>query len=421
MSEVGLVLDDIAGYLRRFVVLTDPQVAAVSLWVFHTHALPAFDTTPYLSITSAEKRSGKTRLLEAVELVVREPLPTANISDAALFRVIAEKTPSLLMDEVDAVFGPKARDREDLRGLLNAGHRRGAVVYRMGGAKMTELQDFPVFCAKALSGIGELPDTIADRAIPVRLERRTREEPVERFRRRDVAPQAEPIRESCASLAEFHLETLRDARPELPGELDDRGQDVWEPLFAIADLAGDLWPELARAAAITLSGGEAREDESLTARLLRDIHTVLTETGITRWKTTDLITKLAEIEESPWGDWKGKSITAQALSKLLKPHGIKTMPVWIDGDTVRGYKVEQFAEPFHRVLGVRSVRCVSSESWSQATPNAPNAPNAHLANGGTNGKLTESRIAECLTCGQPFAPDAEHLIRCPTCAAKAAR
>src|SRR5215204_2550337 len=170
------ILEDLRVFIRRFVVLTDAQADAVTLWVAHTHPIEAFSCTPYLAITSGEKRSGKTRLLEVLELVVREPLQTANISDAALFRVVGhpEKSPTLLLDEVDAIF--KSREREELRGLLNAGYRRGAVVHRMGGANNRTLETFPVFGPKAFAGIGNcLPDTISDRAIPIRLQRRVRE------------------------------------------------------------------------------------------------------------------------------------------------------------------------------------------------------------------------------------------------------
>lgn len=195
-------------------------------------------------MTSAEKRSGKTRLLEVLELLVREPLPTANISDAALFRAIADLQPTLLLDEVDAIFGPKARDREDLRGLLNAGYRRGAVARRMGGPRMTTLEAFPVFCAKVFAAIGDLPDTIADRAIRIRLERRVREENVERFRRREAQELAEPLHQWLSSWAQHHIDQLSEARPDLPDELDDRAQDGWEPLLAIADLAGGTGPSV---------------------------------------------------------------------------------------------------------------------------------------------------------------------------------
>jgi hypothetical protein len=379
--DVDLVLNAVVAFVRRFVVLTDVQLVAVSLWVFHTWAFEAADVTPYLSITSAEKRSGKTLLLEALELVVRQPQPSANISDAALFRAIAELQPTLLFDEVDAIFGPKARDREDLRGMLNAGYRRGAVVRRMGGAKMTTLEAFPVFAAKAFAGIGELPDTIRDRTIRLRLERRTREEPIERFRRRDAEEQAEPLRASCESLAAHHLPALTYARPALPDELDDRAQDVWEPLFAIADLAGGVWPQWARDAAVTLSTGEAREDDSLGARLLQDIFDVFNANGTRRYKTADLIAELAKIEESPWGDWYGKVISPQALGKLLKPYRIKTMPVWADGEKHRGYKHEQFGDAWLRVLGGRGGRDGRSGAAIEAAPTTPTTPTALYAMG----------------------------------------
>lgn len=372
------LLEDVARFVRRFVVLTDDQSVAVALWVAHTHAFQAAECTPYIAVTSAEKKSGKTRLLEVLELLVREALPTANISDAALFRAIAELSPTLLLDEVDAIFGPKARDREDLRGMLNAGYRHGALARRMGGQRMTELQAFPVFCAKAFALIGELPDTIADRAIRIRLERRTREEPIERFRRRDVAPEAESLRDTLADWCEPQLEKLRAIRPHLPDELDDRAQDCWEPLLALADLAGGDWPSRAHHAALALSGPQARQDEdaSLTARLLKDIHQVFTANGTKRYRTADLITELCKIEESPWGDWYGKTITAQGVSRLLQPHGIKTMSVKVDGDTVRGYKEEQFANAFHRVLGVTGVTSVTSRMGTQAEGNEGNAGNA---------------------------------------------
>src|SRR6266508_4203186 len=182
----GVLLQDVALFERRFVVLNDRQTDALALWTAHTHAFEAADTTPYVDVTSPLKRCGKTRLLEVLELLVRQPMPTANISDAALFRAVAELTPTLMLDEADVIFAGKARDRDDLRGLLNAGYKRGAVAHRMGGAKMTELQTFPVFCPKIFAGIGDcLPDTITDRAIRIRLERRTRGETIDRFRRRE--------------------------------------------------------------------------------------------------------------------------------------------------------------------------------------------------------------------------------------------
>lgn len=238
MTAGQLILDDVRTFIRRFVVLDEHQADAVTLWAAHTHVFDAFGCTPYLAISSPEKRSGKTRLLEVLELLVREPVATANISDAALFRVIEKRKPTLLIDEVDALFGKKARDREEFRGMINAGYRRGATTHRMGGRNNTELQTFSVYCPKAFAGIGNcLPDTITDRAIPIRLKRRTRDKPVERFRRREVEPEGHSLRDRVADWAEPNHDYLAAYRPKLPDELDDRAQDVWEPLLALADQA----------------------------------------------------------------------------------------------------------------------------------------------------------------------------------------
>jgi Protein of unknown function (DUF3631) len=414
------LLHELVVFLRRFVVMSNAQADAVALWIVHTHAFGAADTTPYLSVTSAEKRSGKTRLLEVLELLVRAPLPTANISDAALFRAIAKLKPTLLFDEVDAIFGPKARDREDLRGMLNAGYRHGAVARRIGGAKNDELQAFPVFCPKAFAGIGELPDTIRDRTIRIRLERRIREETVERFRRREVSPEAIRLRDRVAGWAEAHVDELTVGRPQLPDELDDREQDCWEALLAIADLAGGDWPAIARAAALALSTGDSREDDSLGARLLADMHEVFEASGEESYRTADMIAELAEIEEAPWGDWYGKGISPQALGKLLKPYRIKTMAIWSEGEKHRGYKRETFEDAWLRVLGGRTGRGGSSGSSIEAAPTTPTAPTAIGAvavcwecpcghEPPTKGStltavrtLVSLREPKCPSCGRPF-------------------
>jgi hypothetical protein len=222
------------------------------------------------------------------------------------------------------------------------------------------------------------------------------------------------VHDRLADWLEPQVEDLHRSRPGLPDELDDRAQDMWEPLLAIAELAGGDWPRRARRAALELSGDGGREDDSLTALLLKDIHAVFSNGAGEHLKTADLIAHLAEIEESPWGDWYGKLISPQALSKLLRPHRIKTMPVWIDGKTARGYKREQFTDAFHRVLGVRGVRDVRCESPRHAAPNAPNAPNAQgtgelphpgddgfpelvLALAATAGQITTAELAERMT------------------------
>ncbi len=294
-----LVLDDVRAFVRRFVVLDDAQADTVTLWVAHTHTIDSFECTPYLAVTSAEKRSGKSRLLEVLGLLVARRMYTANISDAALFRAIDKTRPTVLIDEVDAIFS-KASPREELRGMLNAGYRQGATTYRMGGANSTKLQEFTVFCAKALAGLGNLPDTVADRSVPIRLHRRPRSTVIDRFRARDVTPVGHGLRDRLTDWLEPQADYAAGLRPVLPDELDDRAQDVWEPLFAIAELAEGDWPDRARRAALALSTGKEREDDSLTALLIRDVAQAFDVAGVERLKTSDLLGHLYAIEESPW-------------------------------------------------------------------------------------------------------------------------
>jgi Protein of unknown function (DUF3631) len=371
----GYLLDDAGRFVRRFVVMNDYQRDAVALFTAATHAPDAFDTATYLDVTSPLKRCGKSRLLEALELIVRAPLSASSISTAALYRALEEKKPTLLLDEVDAIFNAKS-DKDDLRGIINAGWRRSAAALRMGGSRMTTLEEFSPFGFKVLAGIGDLPDTIGDRSIRIRLKRKTRDESVERFRRRDAEPAGYEIRDRLSDWLEPQIDYLRSLRPGLPDELDDRAQDLWEPLLAVGDLAGDDWPARARAAALALSTGEEREDDSISVQLLRDIQTVFEANGTDRYKTADLLAHLAAVEDSPWAEWYGKPLSSHGLSKLLKPYRIKTMPVRIEGETVRGYKLDQFENAFHRVLGVTSVTGVTSETLSHEGSNARNACNA---------------------------------------------
>ncbi len=127
------VLDDIRALLARFVAFPDEHsINAAALWAAHTHALEAFDTSPRIAFLSPEPGSGKTRALEILELLVVRPLLTVNVTPAYLFRKVSDEAgpPTILYDEIDTVFGPKAKDNEDIRGMLNSGYRKGATAGR---------------------------------------------------------------------------------------------------------------------------------------------------------------------------------------------------------------------------------------------------------------------------------------------------
>ena len=214
------ILDKILVFIRRFVSLAESQAGVVTLWVVHTRVFASADATPYLAITSAEKQSGKTRLLEVLETLVANPWFTGRVTAAVLIRKIDAEHPTLLLDESDAGFGSDKEFAEALRGVLNTGHRSGGKSSCcVGQGANVSFRDFSTFCPKAIAGIGKLPDTVADRAIPIRLKRTAPGEGVERFRRRDVDAEATSLGEQAEIWCQSIAEKLPGVRPDLPEKL----------------------------------------------------------------------------------------------------------------------------------------------------------------------------------------------------------
>jgi len=343
-------------FIRRYVVMTEDQLLVVAIWVTHTHCVKMFEQTPYLSVMSPEKQCGKSRLLEVLELIVRQPWNAILPSEAVVFRTIHGSTPTLLLDEIDTVFHPSTADKyEGLRAILNAGHRRGSKVPRCVGPDQ-EIAEFCVFCPKVLAGIGAaLPDTVADRSIPIRLERRRRTEALERFRRRDVKPAADRLRKRIIKWVDIHAESLGAARPNMPEELNDRAQEGCECLVAIADALGV--GEAIRAALVALLTEERLDDqESMRLRLLRDIRTIFEQREAKRGRrltgisTDELLKQLRRIEEAPWASYYEREMTARDLANLLAHYNISSTTIRFKDGARKGYKRDGLYGAWSRYL-----------------------------------------------------------------------
>lgn len=344
-------LGAVMNFVRRFVSLTANQARVVTLWVAHTHAMAATDCTPYLNVNSAEKGCGKTQLLEVLELLVPEPWLTGRVTAAVLTRKVDAVRPTLLLDESDAAFRSGKEYGEALRGILNTGYKRGGMASCcVGQGANLNYKDFTTFCPKVIAGIGKLPDTLADRSIPIRLKRVQRRE-IARFRRREVNREAEDIKAQLAGWCASNLEQLRAARPEIPPELSDRQADCCEPLLAIADLVGGEWPEAARKALIELCVEAQADDQSTGIRLLFDIRTVFEEYDVDRIASVDLVAALIEVETSPWAEfWLGKPLTAPRLARILSRFEIAPGTIRVGGRTPKGYNRRDFEDAFSRYL-----------------------------------------------------------------------
>ena len=294
-----------------------------------------WDSTPRLFFSSTEPASGKSRALEVTELLVPNPMTAVNVTPAYLFRKVgAEEGATILFDEIDTVFGPKAKENEEIRGLLNAGHRKGAVAGRCvarGQTVMTE--EIPAYAAVAMAGLGWLPDTIMTRSVLIRMRRRNQGESVEPFRRRVHQPDGDRVRQ----LIEHWVELLPPeiTWPELPPAIQDRDADVWEALIAVADLAGGTWPARARAAAVALVAEAKDAEPSLGVRLLADLRTVFACADELPSKV--ILSALHAIEEAPWTNQKGKPLDERGLAPRLRQYGVRPKTIRIGSGTPRGY------------------------------------------------------------------------------------
>ncbi|GAA2377272.1 hypothetical protein Cme02nite_20900 [Catellatospora methionotrophica] len=345
------LLDRVHAMIVRYVILPCPEAAdAVTLWIAATHAQDAWAYAPRLVIRAPEKRCGKSRLLDVVEGASHNPLMTVNASPAAVYRSIgAGNALTLLVDEADTIFGPKAGENEDLRGLLNAGHQRGRPAIRYD-ANTQRVETIETFCMAALAGIGQMPDTIEDRAVVVKMRRRAPGETVKPWRIKRDRPQMLKLSAELSAWLTPLLPELESAEPVMP--LEDRAADTWEPLIVIADAAGGTWRERARAASLVLTGeAEKNAIASDRVRLLTDCRTAFgTDEAL---PTGMLIDRLKADQEAPWARHDGTGLTPIKLAGLLREYDIRS-------DTIR------FEQPIGQAKGYRAGDFW--DSWNRYCP-----------------------------------------------------
>ncbi len=343
--DTDQLLTEIHATIKRFIICERETAITATLWIAFTWIVDAVEVAPLAVITAPEKRCGKTQLLTLIGRISRRPLLAANISPAATFRVIEAHSPTLLIDEADSFF----KDNEELRGVINSGHtRQSAYVIRTVGDDHTP-QQFSTWGAKAISGIGHLAETLMDRAVILELRRKLPNESVQRLRHAKKSL-FDQLASKLARFADDSAQAIGEARPDLPDALNDRAQDNWEPLLAIADYAGGTWPTDARNAALKLSGKE-QEAVSLSAELLCDIEEVFQRKSLDRITTAELIESLISDDEKPWATYsRGKPMSPRQLAKRLHEYGIQSQSIRVGQGTAKGFMLNRFDDAFSRYL-----------------------------------------------------------------------
>ena len=430
------LLDALEQLIGRFVVMSNWARVAVALWVVHTYAWLLRRVATYVGVESPEKRCGKTTLLTVLCELVNRPVLASNISSPAFFRVIEEKKPTLLIDEADTVLH---RSRE-LRGIMNAGcARKTGYVIRMvskrapGQSAKSKVQGlkpeiqgpksgvqspgpevpsakpeernaeaglavgrFSSYCPKAIAMIKHLPEVLADRCVVIKMQRKGGEDKCERVRHLDGVE----LRRKCARFVQDHAEAIARAQPELPVDLNDRAADIWEPLLALAELAGGDWPEKARSAAVGLTA--VAQEESPTGALLLDLIIIfvrqgcapgnewMKEHGGVRMFSREIVNELNALPDRPWMVLRrGKEVTERWLSQQLSPYGVRPRTVWIRETCAKGYMEGDLKETFQRYIPKSMARAfrddqLAAQAAKPALPPKPPEPETRAPDPGWN-------------------------------------
>ena len=346
--DISSVADQIFQIIDDHIACTDAVKVATTLWILMTWLVPASHILPIAWITAPEKRCGKSTLLTLISRMSKRSLPTSNITGSALFRSIEQYKPTLCIDEIDTFIN----DSEGIRGILNAGYSRdNPYIIRCVGDDNEPVQ-FNVFGAKAISGIGRIPDTLVDRSIPLSLRRKMKNETKKRVRDLPVST-TKLIQAKLARWSYDNMSAVKTASPALPININDRAQDNWQILFKIAMLMSDEWLEKTHQACMEISGDNNNEPSS-NEQLLADIQTVFNLTQRNRLLSRDLLTKLCRDPEMDWSTYNnGNPISMRQIARKLKGFGISSKDLRalnFHGKQVRGkgYDVQDFEDAFSR-------------------------------------------------------------------------
>jgi hypothetical protein len=342
-------LDDVEKHLRRFLVMpSDHHFTILSLWVAHTYAFDAAYATPYLYVNSAEKQSGKTRVIEVLSDLAQNPMVASSVSPSVIYRAIEGLNvtsdeddaptgkPTLFVDEVDAIFRGGAAN-EDLRNILNSGYKsNGSVLRTIPGKDGGEAKFFSTFAPKLLAGIdnGAIPDTIADRCIALNLKRKREDEKVERYLSRRVADDCEALRVKLDKWVRANMDHFMAAEPAVMEELSDRAFEIVEPLLAIA-ARGKGWTKRAQDAARHLLTAEAAP-LSEGAKVLLAAWELFEGTGADKITTSSLS--------------EATGLNGKALGIRLARYDVKPTTIRFPHTTAKGYYRRSFEDAWTRYL-----------------------------------------------------------------------
>jgi hypothetical protein len=183
----------------------------------------------------------------------------------------------------------------------------------------------------------------------------------------DYFDRNKPLRRQCRRWAADNISRLKAAKPIVPNHGNDRRQDNWTPLFAIAELVGGGWHDRVLRAYQAVTDGNDDDDDTIGPMILHDIKAIFDEKGVARICSEDLVDALIGLEERPWAEWKhGKQLTKNSLARLLKPFKIRPGDIRFGPEKKKGYEREKFEDAWKRYL-LTPESPISSETTRQAS------------------------------------------------------
>jgi hypothetical protein len=386
-------LADIMAFIAAYMILPERYLLVVGAWVIAAWLAEVWDLFPHLAISSPEMRCGKSKLLELLYLIVRSPLLTTNISPAALYRRIQkgleeEKLPTVLVDESQSISRKGSESSEVMREMLNASISPKVKAVRCAGENRDKIEEFSLYCPKVFALIGNLDGVLADRCLPIPLERKTKEEKTKRARARQRDAEGGAIRQAI----EEWVGKVKSKIVEVHGTIElfdidnDRMADLLIPLQTVLTVlkwyesmpveGADEPPLIPETRKDTLKmlkeyadgleqASKEVESHSVGVRLLYACRHLFTNLRKDFMNTDLLISGLVDRKDEPWATYnKGQQpVTREALANMLRPFKIKS-EYGLKRSDGKGYWARDFKDAWDRYLPPADTADTASKSPS---------------------------------------------------------
>ena len=321
--SIAEILDLIAAKFKEHVKFQEESEAdALALWVVMTYVMEHLEIAPMVYVTSPEPMCGKSTVMKLLKVFCHRAEMVSKITPAAIYRLIERDQPTLIFDEADRFL----RGNDELNGIINAGHARfeaNVIINKKLADGNYDAVTFPVWCAKAIAGIGKQDDTLTSRSIVISLRRKLVTETVKPIRF-NFYQEYKFIRESLAAwAANFEPISEREMEPFLKATTD-RGTDNWLALGIIAKRINPEWVKRVQAALDTIEVRQSDSLQSARVQLLSDVRVVVSICSRPEWSSTDLYNAVVQNEETDWLVFNhGRPITKKKFTQMLGDFGIK--------------------------------------------------------------------------------------------------